>query len=194
MAIMPFLSFACPPVAVLATSNPIPDIYYCGLRANKLIQIFRLSRQIIHLAIMPFIISSCHAAIVPYHYRDALFRFRHPLVFRPLPINHHLDASFRRRSQLPFPSLHRAFRPPPHLKPSSSASRASYFSGLSHRPPFRRGLLADLYEAQASSCSAPLFSAIMPYLPSSLTRLFVECFELFFFAFQAQTVFGYSAT
>ena len=84
MAIMPFLSFACPPVAVLATLNPIPDILYCGPRANKIIQIFRLSRQIIHLAIMPFIISSCHAAIIPYHYRDALFRFCHPLVFRPL--------------------------------------------------------------------------------------------------------------
>ena len=38
----------------------------------------------------------------------------------------------------------------------------------------------------ASSHSAPLFLAIMPYLPSSHTRLFVEYFESFFCAFQAQ--------
>ena len=35
MAIMPFLLFACPPVAVLATLNPIPDMFYCGLRPIK---------------------------------------------------------------------------------------------------------------------------------------------------------------
>ena len=39
MATMPFLSFACPPVAVLAILNLIPDTFYCGLRANTLIQI-----------------------------------------------------------------------------------------------------------------------------------------------------------
>ena len=40
MAIMPFLSFAYPPVAVLAILNPIPDTFYCGLlAANKIIQI-----------------------------------------------------------------------------------------------------------------------------------------------------------
>ena len=39
MAIMPFLLFACPPVAVLAISDPIPDVFICGLRANKIVQI-----------------------------------------------------------------------------------------------------------------------------------------------------------